>query len=90
MRWELLNYRGNGRFAETEKVRDVAIRQLVAGDHVLRNALRADDCVGRQRKTPQLATVFAEIPGRGNSTDAYHRCDGVSANDRGMCSVKIR
>jgi hypothetical protein len=84
MRWELLNYRGNGRFAETEKVRDVPLRKLVAGDQVLRDVLQTDDGVGRQRKTPHLATVFAEIPGRGNSADAFHGCDGVSANDRGF------
>jgi hypothetical protein len=62
---------------------------LVAGDHVLRDALQTDDCVGGQRRTPPPAAVPAKVPGRGNGADAFHGCDGVSANDRGMCSVKI-
>ena len=74
---------------ETQKARDVVVGLLVAGDHVLRDALQTDLGVGGERKTPQLAVVFAKIPGRRDGGDALQGGDGVGPRNRWVRSVEI-
>ena len=74
---------------ETQTASDVAVGSLVAGDHVLRDALQTDDCVGSQRNTPPLAVTLAKIIRRSDGGEAFHRSDGVSTRDRGVRSIEI-
>jgi hypothetical protein len=85
----VLKSQKSGRPDDQPEIKPLVARDLVARDHVLRDALQADDGVGSQGKTPQLAVVPAEIVGGGDGTGAFHGGDCVGARNRGVNTVQI-
>src|SRR5579872_1827872 len=62
---------------------------LVAVDHILRYALRANDSVSDPRQRPQLAVVLSEIVSCEDRSGALYRSYSISPCDGRMRAVKV-
>jgi hypothetical protein len=64
-------------------------RRLIAGDHVLSDALQAQDSIGYQGNTPKFEMMLTQDVGCGHRDDTFPRCNSVGTGYRRMPSVEI-
>jgi len=62
---------------------------LVAGDHVLSNALQADEGIGNERRAPESAVVFAQIVRGKHRTRALRNGNAIGAGYRRVRAVQV-